>query len=1211
MKSLVKVLACFLLIGSSAAYAVFPRPTFYLAGHNLGLPGVNEGGSPKKFSSALEACLAILTPPYQQVVYNNIGVVPELGPGGVHTCLGDHPQAPCNPSSVLCFHTVYHARPITECPSNSVNSGPSGCNCNASFQQANSTCSGGKNNDIPCHRCGNPVNPANGNKVEPQSIYRGLRGFELSLTYNTFDDVVTRFGSRWRDSYNRQVLVDGEDVQVYRPGGKVYRFVAGAGSWLPEADIVERLVELQNPPGTRIGWQLRVGSGDELETYDASGKLLAIRLRSGLTQTLTYSDGTGGPNGGFFLDGNGNPTGKLLPAGLLLRASDHFGRTLSFGYNQASRVVKLTDPAGGVYRFTYLLVDRLQSITYPDSSVRSYVYNEPAHTGGANLPGVLTGIVDENGARYATFKYDSQRRTISTEHAEGASRYTLIYGTGTATVTSPLGAIRAYSFQTTLGASKNTGISGGACPDCGPAAQAFDANGNVASRTDWNGNRTDYTYDLARNLETSRTEGLTSTGGITPQTRTITTEWHTTLRVPARIAEPLRITTLAYDAAGNVLSRTIQPTSDADGAQGFSAPPGGAPRGWTYTYNVNGDVLTVDGPRIDVSDVTTYAYYANDDPDPGKRGNLATITNAAGHVTSIAAYDAHGQPLTAVDANGLSTTLSYDARQRLKTRTVGGETTAYDYDGVGQLTKVTLPDGSFLSYSYDSAHRLIGMQDNLGNRIAYTLDAMGNRTLEQVRDPANELAQTRSRVYSDLSRLAEERGAQGQVTEYTYDSQGNILTVEDPLNRITSNQYDALNRLKQTTSPAPVSALTRYGYNGLDALAQVTDPRNLVTGYTVDGLGNLNFQSSPDTGATTSTYDPAGNLLAQTDAKQQVTRYAYDAMNRVTTITFHDGSRQTYAYDEGANAIGRLASITERDAASQVSSAVTYSYDQHGRVTAETRSVAASQYVLAYGYDTFGRLVSLIYPSGRTVTYAFDEIGRVRQITTTRENETEMVVQAVLYHPFGGVKGFTLGNGQAYTRAIDLDGRVASYTLGKQSFDIAYDAASRIALVIDAGKPVNMNTYGYDELDRVTSAALLNTSYVYNYDAVGNRRWRTAGTSTENYTYGTTSNRITSIIPASGPVRHFVFDANGSTTADGLNTYAYDTRGRMVAAVGALGTTNYQLNALGQRIRKTSGLTDTIFHYDARGRLIAETDPNGRVMRELIYLGDIPVGVVQ
>jgi YD repeat-containing protein len=156
---------------------------------------------------------------------------------------------------------------------------------------------------------------------------------------------------------------------------------------------------------------------------------------------------------------------------------------------------------------------------------------------------------------------------------------------------------------------------------------------------------------------------------------------------------------------------------------------------------------------------------------------------------------------------------------------------------------VTLPDASYLNYGYDPARRLTEISDNLGNRIVYTLDNMGNRTSEEVRDPANVLAQKRSRVYNALNRLFQELGAQNQTTEYGYDNQGNVLTVKDPLNHITANQYDPLNRLKQVTDPG--SGITKYEYNGLDALTKVTDPRNLATNYTLNGLGSLTTQVSP------------------------------------------------------------------------------------------------------------------------------------------------------------------------------------------------------------------------------------------------------------------------------------------------------------------------------------------------------------------------------
>ena len=66
----------------------------------------------------------------------------------------------------------------------------------------------------------------------------------------------------------------------------------------------------------------------------------------------------------------------------------------------------------------------------------------------------------------------------------------------------------------------------------------------------------------------------------------------------------------------------------------------------------------------------------------------------------------------------------------------------------------------------------------------------------------------------------------------------------------------------------------------------------------------------------------------------------------------------------------------------------------------------------------------------------------------------------------------------------------------------------------------------------------------------------------------------------------------------------------MLQATSALGTTSYRVNALGQRVRKTSSLGDTVFHYDGGGRLIAESSAAGAARREYIYLGDIPVAVV-
>jgi YD repeat-containing protein len=94
-------------------------------------------------------------------------------------------------------------------------------------------------------------------------------------------------------------------------------------------------------------------------------------------------------------------------------------------------------------------------------------------------------------------------------------------------------------------------------------------------------------------------------------------------------------------------------------------------------------------------------------------------------------------------------------------------------------------------------------------------------------------------------------------------------------------------------------------------------------------------------------------------------------------------------------------------------------------------------------------------------------------------------------------------------------------------------------------------------------------------------------------------------------VKNIMFDANGSTTNDAINQFTYDSRGRLTQSNTVLGAVQYQVNSLGQRIRKTGAPGDTVFHYDAQGRLIAESNPASQVQKEYIYLGDTPVAVLQ
>ncbi len=1036
-------------------------------------------------------------------------------------------------------------------------------------------------------------------------------------------------GVGWGHTYARAVGFSGNTATVFRPEGRSYSFDGSQGYWLTDADIADRLYEQRNRVGERVGWQYYTAS-DEVETYNLSGQLISIVDRAGVTQSLTYSDNYTLPS-------------VAQTAGLLIRVADSFGRYLSFTYNSSNRIQTMTDSSGSMFTFAYSTEgdNNLISVTYPDGKARQYMYNESVNMGGGNFPNALTGIIDENGSRYMTYKYNSVGKAVeelSPTAGSNVNHTVLSYTTdasgnpASTVVTDALGASRTYNFTTILGVPSSTGQTQPAGSGYSASATnlTYDANGNVASHTDFNGNTTCYAYDLSRNLETVRLEGVapgtacpsnlatyvpSTTNGSTE--RKATTTWSPSFRLPASVAEPMRITTYSYDSKGNLLTKTVQPTNDATGGAGTSAAASGTARTTTYTYNSVGQVLTVNGPRTDVSDITTYAYDTH--------GNLVSIANALGRVTAIGGYDANGRPGTITDPNGLVTSLSYDVRGRLISGSVGGEATTYTYDGVGNLTGVTFPGGAAYNYTYDAAHRLTQISDAQGNRLVYTLDDAGNRTKEELFDTVGVLVQTRSRAFDALSRLQRDIGAANQTTTYTYDANGDLTSVTDPLNRQTSNVYDALNRVTQVTNPDV--GVVHYGYDGLDQLAQVIDPRTLTTSYTRDGLGNLMQTASPDTGTTTATYDAAGNLKTRTNTKGLVASYTYDALNRVTGVTYVGSPSApfntltvTYQYDQGTNGIGHLTGVTDTTIGyatgiTTSTGTTSYSYDQHGRLINETLQSHGAVYTTAYAYDAQGRLSAMTYPSGRTVNYTLDSVGRVNGISTSfNGNDPEVLLSNITYRPFGGLQSLQRGTGgQAYARQYDQDGRIASYTLNGTPMAIGYDAASQVSFIADPQNVASASNYSYDPMGRLSGFTQGASSQSYGYDLDGNRTTQTVGATVTGFTYDATSNWLTAI-QTGGLSQSVSLWGPGLTISDSTRQYTYDVRGRLVQASTPQGFLNYEVNALGLRVRKQVpyASTDTMYHYDAAGHLIGE-GPTGSTQftREYIYLGDIPVAVMQ
>lgn len=1056
----------------------------------------------------------------------------------------------------------------------------------------------------------NPINIGTGNKYQAETDLSGPTDL-LTVTryYNSRASQSDSVGNNW-GLFSAINILSNTSVSVRRPDQKVIYYYLINSIWTPDKDVAHKLAKTAN------GWQL-VTVDNVTENYDVSGRLQSIVQLDGLVQTFTYSDAA-------------TPLSVAPVAGLLIRTQDSFNRQLNFTYDSNSRIKTITDPAGGVITYGYDALSNLIFVSYPDGRSKTYHYNESANTSGADLPHALTGITDENGIRFSTYRYDSTGRAYDEDHGGTVAHYNLSYnvdasGNPVSTiVTDPLGTQRTHNFTTILGVVKSTGQTQPCGAGCSAASSAttYDPNGNVASRADFNGNKTCYSYDLMRNLEISRIEGVAAGMGCssadlppggTAVHRTILTGWHPTFRLPVKITEPGRETSIAYDTRGNVTSTTLKDTVT------------GKTRSWSTTYTYHATVPGVlvqkidNGPRIDVNDLTTTDYYAPDASCVGGhfgcRGQVKQITNALGHIIRITRYNAHGQPEEIIDPNGLVTTLAYDVRQRLISRVVGTETTGFEYDGVGQLTRLTRADGSTLNYRYDAAHRLTQISDALGNKIVYTLDAMGNTTGEDIVDPAGTLVQTRRSEYDALSRLAKDIGAASQTTQYTYDAVGNPTDTTDPLAHTHTQTYDALNRLAQRVDAT--GATTRISRDARDNPTAVTNPRAHATQYTYDGLDNLTKEISPDRGTITTTYDDAGNPLIVTDARGAKHTTSYDALNRpiqrsYTTVKGVTATpTTTWLYDQGVNGIGRLTRMND------ATGNTVYSYDTQGRLLSTTQTTTFSGVSLAHtrsqSYDPAGRLSTQTYPSGLQISYGYDSQsqGRIASINLNGQP----LLSNIAYRPFGAPLSWLWGNGQSYTRSFDADGRLSAYPIGSDTRVLSYDPASRITGFAQTNSIYN-RSFSYDPEDRLQTYQNNLGSQTYRYDTTGNRTGIDYDATTYLYTIATTSNRLTQV---AGPVvKTYLYDAAGNPTSDGVITFTWDAANRLNKIASGKGgsavSASYLYNGFGQRLIKTANVLTNApwrYVYDEAGHLIGEYDKNNVVLQETVWLGDTPVAVVK
>lgn len=532
--------------------------------------------------------------------------------------------------------------------------------------------------------------------------------------------------------------------------------------------------------------------------------------------------------------------------------------------------------------------------------------------------------------------------------------------------------------------------------------------------------------------------------------------------------------------------------------------------------------------------------------------------------------------------------------------------TKYEYDAQGNRTKVTDPNGVVTDLVPDQLDRLqkqIFPKPKASSaarpEVSYTYDGLNRLT--KVVDPNGAVTTYSFSGLSNVSQLSADTG----TLDSLHDKAGNLKQRTNEPGQATYIDYDVLNRPLYISYYDETESLTGYTVLGYDAF-------NTTAGQENYGRGRLTGVAE---------FDPDGATITTMILR-------YDQLGRVTRrCQFISGSGTGTACAEADALYYRWAPASDTNA---------------------------------------GRLLGLTYPAGsshttgRKVDYQYDALGLITGITTTEPDDgsTSTVLSNIVNTPLavaeGGYapKSWNFGPTpstpqQSYRRYHDTSGSTYFFTIGRGANDITnsghqldLDEAGRVLSILsyDSSGIAISQTYGYDDLNRLISANLNGTTYSYDYDDNGNRTLKTAAAISTVYTYATPSSKLSTVKVGTAASQTVTSDTVGNIKQDpaapvGEVKYIYDNNnpapyGRLVKTQGPGAQYTYLTNHLGQRIRKTGanytppggsaisptayiGSTDTVFHYDLEGHLIAEIDAaTKQVKREYIWLGDTPVAVI-
>lgn len=1009
-----------------------------------------------------------------------------------------------------------------------------------------------------------PVNMSSGNYINDRIDLEV--GTDTTISFRRFYNARSEFkgamGRGW--SCNSDVHLykeDNGDIRAIYIDGRegIYRkpenskaaqkentpeltFDGEEGATNKSSSVSETYYEIHGEPGKLVednyGYKL-IREDLSYEEYDKDGYLVAKGDNTGENTRYTL---------GVFTktDDNGESIRYALP----VKIETKEGSYISLSYNEDGILTRVSTSQGKNVTYGYEKREDeyfLTAATYPNGSTRRYTYNEE---------GLIHKVISPDGIIALTNEYDEQRRVIRQ-----------IF------------------------------------PDGGEMSYSYDDEKNITTATEQSGLKVEYLSDERGRHIGTRYVGLSAgyaSQDVTDAKNIIEEKYtYNDRNQKTSITDKNGLTTrLSYDNRGN-LTKIVGPEGLCE----------------SYTYDAEGRLIA----KKD-SEGNSYRYIYDLD------GNLFCVTDPLGNRTKYDYQD--GRVVRIRDAENNAVKIGYDEKGNISSITDKvGVTTRYICDNSGRVTKTIDAEGNVTSYTMDESDNITSVTDPLGNTTSYTYNAAD--LLTEVINPDGT---TRRWDYNEIGHLAFYTDESDHTTAIRYNTSWKEESITLPNGGMMHYDYDLLGNLVKITDPMGRKTVYSYDNNGniltvgteIDGSGDSNDTETIIkNSYTYDKLGRIKTETDGEGNTTTYDYDKNGNLTCKTDALGGKTCYEYDALGRVIKVTDAIGREEVCTYDKNGNIKtvtdaagvetenhyekGRLIKVTQRtaDNSSDIQNAEAandeitlklYDYDICGRVCRETERDGFS---ISYTYTKTGRIDTVTGSNGRKIKYSYNSMGRVIETddcgTKTRYS----------YTGTGKIKSVTdaLGNITRYSyNELDLLSRIERIDSKKEDYDNSLprtDSNDKEFPSVDGRGHVT--TFEHDlsgKLISETDALLQKTAY--SYDASGNMQ---------------------SLTDRDGNETVYTRDKNGNITgikyADGNEVrYKYNAIAVLEEVKEKIGLTKIESDILGRTIKVTDSNGETVgYEYGPRDEKTAVIYPDGKraeyrydVLGRLLELKNVGAG---